>query len=70
MQNFGKNFYDMVIYAGLSEVIKSHTFVGMADEIKALIQHGTRLYLANTTRITQEMFYQQVRSAFCKNPSN
>lgn len=42
------------------DVIQNHTFVGMADSVLSLLQHGTRLYLANTPAITREMFYQQV----------
>lgn len=41
-------------------MIQNHTFVGMADATLALIQHGTRLYLVDTTAITKEMLYQQV----------
>jgi hypothetical protein len=46
--------------AGLLDMIQNHTFVGMADATLALIQHGTRLYLVDTTAITREMHYQQV----------
>ncbi len=41
-------------------MISNHTFVGMADATLALIQHGTRLYLLDTTAATKEMMYQQV----------
>ena len=51
------------VFAGLTEIIKSHTFVGMADDTLALIQHGTRLLLANISLISKAMFYQQVWSA-------
>ena len=46
--------------AGLLDMIQNHTFVGLADATLALIQHGTRLYLMDTTAITKEMLYQQV----------
>lgn len=46
--------------AGLLDLIRSHTFVGMADSSLALVQHGTRLHLADLTLATREMFYQQV----------
>ena len=42
------------------DMIQNHTFVGMADSVLALLQHGTRLYLANTPAITKEMLHQQV----------
>lgn len=43
-------------------MIRNHTYVGLADATLALIQHGTRLYLVDTTTVTEEMFYQQVIS--------
>ncbi|XP_078459880.1 DNA mismatch repair protein Mlh1 isoform X1 [Lampetra planeri] len=43
---------------GLHEVIKNHTFVGCVDPTWALLQHQTRLYLVNTTKLSQELFYQ------------
>jgi len=43
-------------------MIHNHTYVGMADATLALIQHGTRLYLVDTTAITKEMLYQQVNA--------
>ena len=45
---------------GLSEVLRKHTYVGMADETLALLQHGTRLYLLNVAALSKDMFYQQV----------
>ena len=47
--------------AGLSEIMKHHIYVGMADHTLALLQHGTKLYLANAQLLTHDMFYQQVR---------
>ena len=46
--------------AGLADVLRKHTFVGMADETLALLQHGTRLYLLNVAALSKDMFYQQV----------
>lgn len=46
--------------SGLSEVLRKHTYVGMADETLALLQHGTRLYLLNVAALSRDMFYQQV----------
>ena len=51
----------MASSAGLTELIRNHTYVGLADSVLSLLQHGTRLYLAQTDCITREMFYQQVR---------
>ena len=47
-------------HAGLSEVLRQHTFVGMADETLALLQHSTRLYILNVANLSKDMFYQQV----------
>ncbi len=49
-----------VMASGLSEVLRKHTYVGMADETLALLQHGTRLYLLNVAALSKDMFYQQV----------
>lgn len=49
-----------VVSSGLSEVLRKHTYVGMADETLALLQHGTRLYLLNVAALSRDMFYQQV----------
>jgi len=48
------------VSSGLSEVLRKHTYVGMADETLALLQHGTRLYLLNVAALSKDMFYQQV----------
>ena len=45
----------------MTDMIQNHTFVGMADSVFGLLQHGTRLYLVNTPCVTKEMFYQQVQ---------
>ena len=42
-------------------MLRSPTFVGLADEAAALVQHGTRLYLLDLTALSRDMFYQQVR---------
>lgn len=47
-------------HAGLAEIIKSSTWVGIADEHKVLLQHGTRLYLMDVHNLTKDMFYQQM----------
>ncbi len=49
-----------MISSGLSEVLRKHTYVGMADDTLALLQHGTRLYLLNVAALSRDMFYQQV----------
>lgn len=43
------------------DIIRKHTYVGMADETHALLQHGTRLYLLNIANLSRDMFYQQVQ---------
>ena len=53
----------LLAFAGLSEVLRKHTYVGMADETLALLQHGTRLYLFNLASLSKDMFYQQVLAA-------
>ncbi|EFJ45006.1 hypothetical protein VOLCADRAFT_94705 [Volvox carteri f. nagariensis] len=45
-------------HSGLGELLREHTFVGMADGSLALLQHGTRLYLVDVGTLSRDMFYQ------------
>ena len=48
------------VVAGLMDIIRKHTYVGMSDETHVLLQHGTRLYLVDVANFSRDMFYQQV----------
>ncbi|WOH00519.1 hypothetical protein DCAR_0519884 [Daucus carota subsp. sativus] len=50
--------------SGLLDVVKHCTFIGMADDIFALVQHKTHLYLANVVNLSKELMYQQVLRRF------
>ncbi|XP_053730698.1 DNA mismatch repair protein Mlh1 [Synchiropus splendidus] len=43
---------------GLQEMLQNHSFVGCVNPQWTLIQHHTKLYLLNTSRLSQELFYQ------------
>ncbi|KAH0627208.1 hypothetical protein JD844_002685 [Phrynosoma platyrhinos] len=45
-------------HASLQEMLREHSFVGCVNPQWALIQYQTKLYLLNTTKLSQEMFYQ------------
>ncbi|GIL50895.1 hypothetical protein Vafri_6861 [Volvox africanus] len=45
-------------HAGLGELLREHTFVGVADGSLVLLQHGTRLYLMDVGTLSRDMFYQ------------
>ncbi|XP_067417031.1 DNA mismatch repair protein Mlh1 isoform X2 [Emydura macquarii macquarii] len=45
-------------YAGLQEMLHDHSFVGCVSPQWALAQYQTKLYLLNTTKLSQELFYQ------------
>ncbi|XP_013860910.1 DNA mismatch repair protein Mlh1 isoform X2 [Austrofundulus limnaeus] len=45
-------------HKGLQEMLRSHSFVGCVDPQWTLVQHHTKLYLLNSTRLSQELFYQ------------
>lgn len=45
-------------HTGLQEILQNHSFVGCVDPQWTLIQHQTKLYLLNTSRLSQELFYQ------------
>uniref|UniRef100_A0AC11CW94 MutL homolog 1 n=1 Tax=Ovis aries TaxID=9940 RepID=A0AC11CW94_SHEEP len=42
----------------LREMLHNHSFVGCVNPQWALAQHQTKLYLLNTTRLSEELFYQ------------
>ncbi|KAF6100185.1 mutL-like protein 1 [Phyllostomus discolor] len=42
----------------LQEMLHNHSFVGCVNPQWALAQHQTKLYLLNTTRLSEELFYQ------------
>ena len=48
----------MYLSSGLRELFKHHTFVGCVNSEHAVIQHQTKLYLVNTVKLSQELFYQ------------
>ncbi|XP_024542568.1 LOW QUALITY PROTEIN: DNA mismatch repair protein MLH1 [Selaginella moellendorffii] len=50
---------DTETHSGLLEIIRHSTFIGMADDVLALIQHKTRLYLMNCLTLSKELMYQQ-----------
>ena len=45
-------------HPGLLEVLRRHTWVGLASDSWALAQHGTKLYLLAAPRIARELFRQ------------
>ncbi|KAK1172314.1 DNA mismatch repair protein Mlh1-like isoform X1 [Acipenser oxyrinchus oxyrinchus] len=45
-------------HKGLQEMLQNHSYVGCVNPQWALIQHQTKLYLLNTTKLSQELFYQ------------
>lgn len=46
------------MHKGLREMFQNHKFVGCVNEEFALMQHQTKLYLVNTTKLSKELFYQ------------
>lgn len=51
-------------HPGLLEIIQNMTFVGCVDHKFALFQHNTKLYLANTNKLSEELFYQLMLKDF------
>uniref|UniRef100_A0A8C5H9V4 DNA mismatch repair protein MLH1 n=1 Tax=Gouania willdenowi TaxID=441366 RepID=A0A8C5H9V4_GOUWI len=45
-------------HKGLQEMLHSHSFVGCVNPQWTLVQHHTKLYLLNTSKLSQELFYQ------------
>ncbi|KAG0493191.1 hypothetical protein HPP92_004185 [Vanilla planifolia] len=55
---------DFNVHSGLQDIIKNCTFVGLADETFALLQHNTHLYVMNVVNVSKELMYQQVIRRF------
>ncbi|XP_069001237.1 DNA mismatch repair protein Mlh1 [Embiotoca jacksoni] len=45
-------------HKGLQDMLHSHSFVGCVNPQWTLIQHHTKLYLVNTTKLSEELFFQ------------
>ncbi|KAA0034986.1 DNA mismatch repair protein MLH1 isoform X1 [Cucumis melo var. makuwa] len=55
---------DKNFHAGLLNTVRHCVYIGMADDVFALLQHGTHLYLANVVNLSKELMYQQVLRRF------
>ncbi|PIN11437.1 DNA mismatch repair protein - MLH1 family [Handroanthus impetiginosus] len=55
---------DSSCHSELLDVVGHCTYVGMADDVFALLQHNTHLYLANVVNLSKELMYQQVLRRF------
>ncbi|XP_045596501.1 DNA mismatch repair protein Mlh1 [Procambarus clarkii] len=51
-------------HVGLLEAVKNLTFVGCVNPEYALIQHLNKLYLTNTSALSEELFYQIMLNEF------
>ncbi|XWS24755.1 hypothetical protein CRYUN_Cryun27aG0011000 [Craigia yunnanensis] len=58
------NDIDSKCHSGLLDIVRQCTYVGMADDVFALLQHNTHLYLANVENLSKELMYQQVLRRF------
>ncbi|XP_057974528.1 DNA mismatch repair protein MLH1 isoform X2 [Malania oleifera] len=58
------NDIDCNCHSGLLEIVKHCSYIGMADDVMALLQHDKFLYLANVVNLSKELMYQQVLHRF------
>ncbi|KAK3008636.1 hypothetical protein RJ639_013445, partial [Escallonia herrerae] len=58
------NDIDSSCHSGLLDIVRNCTYIGMADDVYALLQHNTHLYLANIINLSKELMYQQVLRRF------
>ncbi|XP_078180194.1 MUTL-homolog 1 isoform X1 [Carex rostrata] len=57
---------DSNVHPGLLDIVKDCTYIGLADEVFALLQYNTYLYLVNVVNVSKELMYQQVLRRFSK----
>lgn len=55
---------DRQTHSGMLEIIKQCIYIGMADDVLALAQCKTRLYVLNVVNLSKELIYQQVLRRF------
>ncbi|XP_050375760.1 DNA mismatch repair protein MLH1 isoform X2 [Argentina anserina] len=55
---------DSNCHSGMLDIVRHCTYIGMADDVFALLQHDTHLYLANVVSLSKELMYQQVLRRF------
>lgn len=58
------NDIDSKCHSDLLDIVRQSTYIGMADDVFALLQHNTHLYLANVVNLSKELMYQQVLRRF------
>ena len=51
-------------HLGVKSILDGHKFVGCVNRALSLVQHLTQLYLVNTQRLSQELFYQIILYRF------
>ncbi|CAH3116955.1 unnamed protein product [Porites lobata] len=51
-------------HQGMKELFEDHKFVGCVNRSLALVQHSTKLFLANVTTLSKELFYQVIMFKF------
>ncbi|XP_073285917.1 DNA mismatch repair protein MLH1 isoform X2 [Primulina huaijiensis] len=55
---------DSCCHSELQDIVGHCTYIGMADDVFALLQHNTHLYLVNVVNLSKELIYQQVLRRF------
>ncbi|KAK4413391.1 DNA mismatch repair protein MLH1 [Sesamum alatum] len=55
---------DSSCHSELLDIVRNCSYIGMADDVFALLQHNTHLYLANVVNLSKELMYQQVLRRF------
>ncbi|XP_059630978.1 DNA mismatch repair protein MLH1-like [Cornus florida] len=55
---------DCNCHSGLLDIVRHCTYIGMADDVFALFQYNTDLYLVNVVNLSKELMYQQVLRRF------
>lgn len=52
-------------FLGMLDIVRHCTYIGMADDVFAVLQHDTHLYLANVVNLRYMLLY-----IYCDNSRN
>ncbi|PVV05137.1 hypothetical protein BB560_000347 [Smittium megazygosporum] len=60
-----RNEWAEIAHNQFTKILHDHIFVGIVDTTRALVQHGTSLYMVDFEQVSEALFYQLALTEFC-----